>query len=120
MKKLFFFLFFSFNSFALSPEQHLSNQAQEERAMKLFSEVKCLVCNGQAIESSNTEFSFEMRKLIREKIAQGASDKQIKQELVAEFGEEILFSSQSRILWILPAVVAILGLVGLLYSRRSR
>ena len=93
-------------SFALSPENHLSDDAQEQRAMKLFLEVRCLVCEGQVIESSNTDFSFEMRKLIRQKIADGKSDQEIRDELIAEFGEDILVSSSfggnHTLLWLLP------------------
>jgi len=102
-------LFFSQFSYALSPEERLANQEQEQRAMQLFLEVKCLVCNGQSIESSNTEFSSEMRKLIRQKITEEKSDEEVRQELVAEFGDDILLSSQkSRTLWLLTIFFIIL------------
>ena len=112
---LFFLLFFSGNSFALSPETHLADEAQEQRARNLFLEVRCLVCEGQVIESSATEFSFEMRKLIRKKISEGKSDKEIKAELVAEFGEDILtstdFGKNNFMLWLLPLLFAVFLLV---------
>lgn len=111
------FCIFSFTSFALSPEEHLPNQAQEQRAMKLFSEVKCLVCAGQSVEGSSTEFSFEMRKLIRTKISQNKSDDEIRNELIAEFGNEILLSNQSKILLILPLIFA-LSLAILLFTKK--
>jgi len=94
---LFFITIFTQNSaFSLTPEEHLPNQEQEQRAIKLFTEVKCLICSGQSIESSNTEFSYEMRKLIRHKIANQKSDAEIKEELVKQFGDEILFSTQNN------------------------
>ena len=101
-----FFLFFLFiwlqNSQAFSPEERLPDEAQEQRAMRLFTEVKCLVCNGQSIESSNTEFSYEMRKLIRQKIANKLSDEEILAELTKEFGKDVLFSSYGSYgLWLL-------------------
>lgn len=103
---------FSINSYALSVEEHLSNEADEQRARKLFLEVRCLVCQGQVIESSDTEFSFEMRKLIRNKITQGKNDQEIKEELIAEFGEDILTSRRlnksNLLLWVLPVIFAIL------------
>jgi len=58
--------------------------------------VKCLVCNGQSIESSSTEFSYEMRKLIRQKIAEGKSDEKVRVELAQEFGDDVLLSSQKN------------------------
>ena len=103
-----FLLFLSYNSFALSPETHLADEAQEQRARNLFLEVRCLVCEGQVIESSNTEFSLEMRKLIRRKILEGKSDEEIKTELVQEFGEDILTEISQKnngfLLWLLPLV----------------
>ena len=97
MKILFsFFILFFFAANALTPEDRLTDESQERRAMNLFLSVKCLVCAGQSVESSNTEFSFEMRKLIRQKIVTGKSDEQIKLELTKEFGENILLSSQKN------------------------
>lgn len=112
-------LFFS-NSHALSPEIKLSNEADEQRAMQLFLEVRCLVCNGQVIENSDTEFSFEMRKLIRQKISAKKTNDEIKKELVREFGEDILTEPQNFskiILWALPAIFAIAGGFFLLKSK---
>ncbi len=105
------FFFFSCNCIALAPEAHLSDESQEQRATHLFLEVRCLVCQGQVIENSNTEFSFEMRKLIRQKILDGKSDEEIKSELVKEFGADILvysdFGKNNFLLWLLPIIFGI-------------
>lgn len=102
-------LFLSQISYALSPEERLAEPVQEQRAMQLFTEVKCLVCSGQSIESSSTEFSTEMRKLIREKITEGKSDEEVRTELVQEFGDDVLLSSQKNsILWLLTLVFIVL------------
>jgi cytochrome c-type biogenesis protein CcmH len=58
--------------------------------MNLFLQVRCLVCNGQVIENSDSKFAFDVRSLIREQISQGKSDDDIKENLVATFGEDIL------------------------------
>ncbi len=111
MKLIIFFLSFVFitNSvLALNPEERLKNEKQEERAMKLFLEVRCLVCDGQVIENSNTEFSYQMRKLIRKKISQGQSNEEIKNYLTNEFGENILTTANNeKTLWLLPIIFAI-------------
>lgn len=104
-----FLLLASQNSYALSPEERLSNATQEQHAMQLFTEVKCLVCNGQSIESSSTEFSHEMRKLIRQKIAEGKTDDEVRAELAKEFGDDVLLSSQKNsALWMLTLIFAAL------------
>ncbi len=107
LASLFLILIFS-NSYALSPEPRIPNASQEQRAMKLFLEVRCLVCEGQVIENSDTAFSFEMRKLIRRKILEGKNDNEIKSELIEEFGENILTSSKKSdfLLWFLPLIFA--------------
>ncbi len=100
----------SFSALALSPEEKLKDEAQEQRAMELFLEVRCLVCNGQVIENSDTEFSFEMRKNIRQKILEGKSDEEIRADLVREFGENILTKPSNKnriILWALPLLFAL-------------
>ena len=108
------FLFFSSNSFALTPENHLS-EPQEQRARELFLQIKCPVCAGQVIESSSTEIAFQLRKLVREKIAEGKSDREIKDYLVAEYGEDILnspnFNSSNIWLWVLPLIFVVGGVL---------
>jgi len=100
------------NSFALSVEEKLPNEEQEQRAINLFLQVRCLVCNGQVIENSDAEFSYEMRKLIRKKIAQNYSDQQIKEFLVKSFGNDILTEvnkdNGGYILWLTPLIFAVL------------
>lgn len=111
------FLFYISNSFALSPEEKLPNQKQEERAMNLFLQVRCLVCQGQVIENSDSEFSFQMRALIREKIAEGKSDEEIKDELVLKFGDDILTSNNQKIV-IFTLVIFVISL--LLYIKKVK
>ena len=92
-------------------------EPQEKRAQQLFLQVKCLVCEGQVIESSNTEIAFEMRQLIREKIKNGWSDEEIKKYLVDNYGNKILtappLENQTILLWLLPMIFFLTGIVGL-------
>jgi cytochrome c-type biogenesis protein CcmH len=113
-------IFFSLSAFALSPEARLPDEAQEQRAMELFLEVRCLICGGQVIENSNTEFSYEMRKLIRQKISSGLTNEEIKTKLVKEFGEDILTSTNQKngrfFLWCLPVLFMVACFVFLIYD----
>jgi cytochrome c-type biogenesis protein CcmH len=83
-------IFFSANSLALNPENKLADPKLEKRAMDLFLIVKCLVCDGQVIENSQTQFASDLKELIRNKISQGMTDKQIKTYLIETFGEDII------------------------------
>lgn len=121
LAKIFVIFLFSFSAFALSPEEKLKDEVQEQRAMEMFLEVRCLVCDGQVIENSDTEFSFLMRKNIRQKIAAGKSNEEIRSELVQEFGDNILTrpSGLNRlILWGLPTIFA-LGLFFIFWCNKK-
>ena len=48
--------------------------AEENRAINLFKEVRCLVCQGQTIHESNAEMAEDLKEVIREKIDQGQTD----------------------------------------------
>lgn len=104
--------FLSTSSHALSPEPKLKNETQEQRAMSLFLEVRCLVCNGQVIENSDTAFSFEMRQLIRKKIESGMSNEEIKIYLKDTFGPDILTEINLKgfgiLLWLSPILFGLI------------
>lgn len=115
-------IFLCFNANALSPETRLNNPEQEGRAMELFLKVRCLTCQGQVIENSDSEFSYEMRQLIRKKISQGKTDEQIKIELIDKFGTDILVDVQidkkNSPLWILPLLFSIIAAI--LFFRKKK
>lgn len=104
-------VFLTNSSQALNPEARLSNPDDENRAMNLFLQVRCLVCNGQVIENSDSKFAFDVRNLIREQISQGKSDDDIKENLVATFGEDILNEPKNSSILLLTLVALSLSTV---------
>ncbi len=114
--------FFCLQSLALAPEQRLENDNDEKRAFNLFTEVKCLVCEAQTIDSSSSEFAYQLRQLIRQKILDHKNDQQIKAELIDEFGDDVINSSglnqRNYLLWLLPALFVIIGLILIVKTRR--
>ena len=122
IKILFFFGIFFVNSHflifsaqALNPETRLSSPEDENRAMNLFLQVRCLVCNGQVIENSDSKFAFDVRALIREQISQGKSDDDIKENLVATFGEDILNQPKNSSILLLTLIS--LGLSAIIFFK---
>ena len=106
--------FLSSNAIAFIPEEHLS-ESEEKRAQALFLEVRCPVCAGQVIENSDSEISYQLRKLIRTKISEGKSDAEIKSYLISEFGDDIITSPPLNLstifLWLFPIIIAALGII---------
>lgn len=124
--KIFFFavlIFLSSKAIAFSPEEHLPDP-EEKRAQALFLEVRCPVCAGQVIESSDSEISYQLRKLIRTKVSEGKSDAEIKSYLIHEFGDDIITSPPINLstifLWLLPIGITGLGVVMLFKFMRNK
>ena len=95
-----------------------SNQAMETRARALQRQLRCLVCQGESIDESQAPLAGELRQLVREQMADGRSDSQIKQFLVARYGDFILMEPplqpDTYFLWLAPFVV-LLGAGGVAY-----
>ena len=80
--------------------------------------IRCLVCEGQSIQESDTEFAINLKEQIQKKYESGMDLKQINQELISIYGEEISFnpSNDHFILWGLPLLL----LVILIYLVRNK
>jgi cytochrome c-type biogenesis protein CcmH len=95
----------------------LADPAQEARAKGLQKELRCLVCQGQSIDESNAPLATDLRRLIREQIASGMSDDQIKEFLVARYGVFVLMQppvrSDTYFLWFVPIAVLLVGGLGI-------
>ena len=98
--------------------------AEDIRAIELFKEVRCLVCQGQTIHESNAELAEDIKKLIREKISQGETDHQIKEYLVEKYGDWILmtppFNSLTYVLWSFPFLIMIIGAFAIYRQKRGQ
>jgi cytochrome c-type biogenesis protein CcmH len=96
---------------ALPAPGTLSDPAQEARARALQKELRCMVCQGESIDESNAPLAADLRTLVREHIKAGESDDQIKQFLVARYGDFILmrppFDENTYALWLTPFLVLI-------------
>tara|TARA_Y100000817_G_scaffold258705_1_gene212473 strand:+ start:946 stop:1296 length:351 start_codon:yes stop_codon:yes gene_type:complete len=97
--------------------------AEDSRAIELFKEVRCLVCQGQTIHESNAELAEDIKDLIREKISQGETDNQIKEYLVERYGDWILmtppFNRLTYILWSMPFLIMIIGAITIFRQKRG-
>ena len=106
-----------------APDRPLPDAAQEARARALFGDVRCVVCQHESIADSPAGVAGDMRRLIREEIAAGATDQQVRAGLVRRFGDYVLFKPPVRqgtwLLWFGPFTLVLLaGLVLALRGRR--
>lgn len=104
------------------PLEHLPDPAQEARAQHLFQGFRCVVCQNESIADSQADLAADLRHIVREQVAEGRSDAQVRSFLVARYGEFILlkprFSAGNAALWLTPIVVLLIG--GVLFFARTR
>jgi cytochrome c-type biogenesis protein CcmH len=107
---------------AADPADQLKTPAQAARARTLFREIRCVVCQSESIDESDADLAHDLRQRVRHAVAAGATDAQIKADLVSRYGEFILlqprFSAANAVLWITPFLVVALGAGVVLLRRR--
>ena len=102
------------------PEDPVVNR----RAVHLAEELRCLVCQNQTIADSNAELAVDLRRQIREQIAQGRDDAQIIDFMVERYGDFVRYrppvKATTLLLWLGPPLVLVSGFAFLLFYLRSR
>ena len=84
--------------------------ASENQLFDYYKTIRCLVCDGQSIQESDTEFALNLKDQIYKKFNNGFSLEEINQELITIYGEEISFSPSSNhlLLWFMPLLFLII------------
>jgi cytochrome c-type biogenesis protein CcmH len=94
---------------AVTVGETFSDPAMEQRARNLQRQLRCLVCQGESIDDSHSPFANDVRQLVRQQIAEGKSDEQIEDFLVARYGDFILMKPPVKpdtwLLWLAPFLV---------------
>ena len=124
MKKIllisFVLLLSPLNVFSIEPDEILSDSKLENRARNLSKGIRCLVCQNQSIDDSDSELAKDLRKIIRIKIVEGKKDKEINDFLVEKYGNFILmrppFYSETFLLWSSPFIIVFIGLIIIFFS----
>jgi len=106
-----------------APDRPLTDPTQEARARALFGDIRCVVCQHESIADSPAGIAADLRGLVREQIAAGKTDDEIKADLLRRYGDYVLFQPPLRIgtwlLWFGPfALAAGAGVVLVLRARR--
>lgn len=105
--------FLPVQSYAVNPDEVLSDPALEQRARNLSAKLRCLVCQNQSIDDSDASLAKDLRVLLRNRLVSGDSDTQVMDYIVSRYGEFVLlqprFGVQTFILWSLPVFLILLG-----------
>ena len=100
-----FFLLFTFSNSSISDELKLEN--------KINKNLRCLICQGQSVYDSDSEFANSLKILVEKKLNEGLGEKQIYDYLKDKYGDWILYdpglSKNTYFLWLLPILMFIFG-----------
>jgi cytochrome c-type biogenesis protein CcmH len=104
------------------PSERMADPSQEARARHLFQDFRCVVCQNESIDDSDADLAHDLRMIVRQQVAAGRSDAQIRQFMVDRYGEFILlkppFDAATATLWLTPALIVVLG--GAVFALRAR
>ena len=104
-------LLVNFYSFAFS------NEAIDEN--KIHKNLRCLVCQGQTVHDSNSDFALTIKSVVKDKIEEGNNEREIYTFLSEKYGDWILLNpplkKNSFLLWFLPYLLFFLGIIFLFF-----
>ena len=113
-----FFKYFIIIFFLLNP--NISIAEDNDLKSKITKNLRCLICQGQSIYASQSDFSESIKILIKKKINEGKSEKEIYKFLKNKYGDWIVyepsFSKHTYFLWLFPLILFIFG--GILIFRK--
>lgn len=109
---------------AVQPDEILKDATQEARARAITSELRCMVCQNESIDDSNAPLAKDLRLLVRERIVAGDTDLQVKEFLLARYGEFVLlrplFTWRNAILWLAPFGILLIGAIVIFAKSRDK
>ena len=102
-----------------------TDQQSEARLKKLSEELRCLVCQNQTLADSNADLAVDLRRQVQTMISAGQSDREIRDFMVARYGDFVLYKppvqSNTALLWFGPfGLLGAGALIWWLVQRRSR
>ena len=104
-----FLIFFMIISFS----QLKSDEKSEKLKNQILKNIRCLICQGQSVYDSESDFALSIKLIVKEKMNKGLSEKQIYGFLKEKYGDWVLFdpvlSKNTYILWLLPILLFLLG-----------
>ena len=106
--KIFLIIFFIFNFTQLN-----SVENNNELINKISKNIRCLICQGQSVYDSQSDFALSMKLVIEKKLNEGLTEKEIYEYLIDQYGQWITydpeFNQKTLILWTLPILLFIIG-----------
>tara|TARA_B100001057_G_scaffold374112_1_gene378702 strand:- start:518 stop:907 length:390 start_codon:yes stop_codon:yes gene_type:complete len=103
----FFLILINYKSIAISSTYY------EEQTINITKNLRCLICQGQTIHESNSDFAESMKKYIKSELENGKTNEEIFSSLIEKYGQWIVYdpgiSRNTLLLWSLPLLLFLIG-----------
>ena len=90
-----------------------SNEVNDVLKNKILKNIRCLICQGQSVYDSESEFASSIKLIVDKKMSQGLEEKKIYEFLREKYGNWIIFDPQlnknTYVLWLLPLLLFLIG-----------
>ena len=90
-----------------------SSESNDELTNKISKNIRCLICQGQSVYDSQSDFAISMKLVIKKKLDEGLSENEIYEFLKNQYGQWITydpeFNKKTFILWLLPILLFLIG-----------
>ena len=104
--KIFFIIFIGLNLTQLKADD-------EKLKNKITKNLRCLICQGQSIYDSDSQFAISLKLVVKNKIDEGLNEDQVYKLLTKKYGEWILYDPQfnknTYLLWLMPLLIFLFG-----------
>ena len=104
---VFILIFINFKNVAIS------STFSEEQTINITKNLRCLICQGQSVYDSDSEFANSLKILVEKKLDDGLNEKQVYDYLKNKYGDWILydpgFNKNTYFLWLLPILMFVFG-----------
>ena len=111
-----FIIIFLFIGFS----QSKSDEKNNELKSKILKNIRCLICQGQSVYDSESDFASSIKLIVEKKINEGSNEEQIYEFLREKYGDWIIFdpklNKNTYILWLLPLLL-FLFVVAIIYKK---
>ena len=91
----------------------VSSSFSEEQTVNITKNLRCLICQGQTIHESNSDFAESMKKYIKSELENGKTNDEVFSSLIEKYGQWIVYdpgiSRNTLLLWALPLLLFLIG-----------
>jgi cytochrome c-type biogenesis protein CcmH len=117
-------LAFAGHALAIDAQKAFEDPALQARYEHINRELRCLVCQNQTIADSNATLAQDLRREVKEMIAAGKTDDEIREFMIARYGDFVLYrprmTATNFLLWAAPVLLLLIGsFIGIRYIRRQ-